>query len=157
MHIESHAPRCLARQANLNFLNILIACMACILDFVSLYIVSQIMNFNTRLTFVLVVLALTTVLLFFSKSELAIPALGVTLLTATILVYINLFVISFGSSCLTFGADQAIGMLVQKSHSLACSLPLFRDTVLCRIKPRSKSSTLLLRFFYGPYIMGFKS
>ena len=82
---------------------------------------APVLNFKKWVVSMLVVLALVTGLLFHFKSELAVPGLGVTLLTANIPAYLNLFVIPFGSTtCLTFVSDLAIGLLPKSSQSLAC-------------------------------------
>ena len=87
---------------------ILIKCMDDILDFVSLYIVSQIMKFNTRMAaFVQVLLVLMALLGFYLKiSAVYFPAtLAAIGYAACVLVFI-LFVNQSVLPCLTFCADR---------------------------------------------------
>jgi hypothetical protein len=64
------------------------------------------MNFFNVLVVFVPLAATVTGLLFFLKHELAIPMLAITLAAAAMLAFLDLFVISFGSFCLTFVADE---------------------------------------------------
>lgn len=88
---------------------ILMKCMACILDFVSLYIVSQIMKFNTRIVTatVLVLLVLLALMGFYLKiSAIYFPATLAAIGFAACVLVLNLFVNQSVLPCLTFCADR---------------------------------------------------